>query len=70
VAHPTDIVAINKNSKNKATAYEVLKVFLSKEIQSSQQFRDRMGIPVNDEAIRELIEKYSGEEGKTTLPVE
>lgn len=69
VAHPTDIVAINKNSKNKATAYEVLKVFLSKEIQSSQQFRDRMGIPVNDEAIRELIEKYSGEEGKTTLPV-
>ncbi|HOM02960.1 MAG TPA: extracellular solute-binding protein [Acetivibrio sp.] len=69
VAHPTDIVAINKNSKNKMTAYEVLKAFLSKEIQSSQQFRNLMGIPVNNEAIKELVEKYSTEEGKTTLPV-
>ncbi|WP_243467859.1 hypothetical protein [Acetivibrio straminisolvens] len=69
MAHPTDIVAINKNSKNKAIAYEVLKIFLSKEIQGSKQFRDIMGIPVNNETMRELIEKFSGEDGKTTLTV-
>lgn len=61
-ATPVRFVAINSNSRNKKAAYDFIKVLLSNEIQSSNSFQNIEGIPVNNTAFYEMLNKYSKEE--------
>lgn len=61
IAKPYNMVAINNNSKNKAIAFDIVKLLLSKDLQmnGSSTF-----FPVNEEAFDAQIEQYVGKEGQ------
>ncbi len=59
----TSIAAINNNSESKHSAYNLVKMLLSKEAQTTDYFMNCEGIPVNNDAIDFMIKKYNGSEG-------
>ncbi len=67
MANITSIVAINNSSESKQSAYNFVKLLLSKEAQTSDYFMNCEGIPVNNEAIDFMIKKYNGSEGVSKI---
>jgi len=54
-AEPASLIAVNSKCMDIKCAFDFVKFILSKEI---QKIKDMQGIPVNNEAITELLEKF------------
>lgn len=64
VAIVSGSMAINKNAKNKAAAYNFIKCALSPEVQTKASSQTAF-IPVNNKAVKELEDEYNNGIGKS-----